>query len=201
MPLTAAPATELRGIHAPFFTDVFFPPQPWSTNYFGALRAPSGRTQLHVTPVQHRSESPKMTRRKFADVDFRLFYSDNTASYCGSRTNTADPPPCEDGSTPVTPALSAPPTITGVDTSSASANSLSFEVHVLGDAVAGIQDVWITWTNPPEVSGPGKWLPFDDLVQDEEDPTLWTGTLTLLPAGTGPATSSSRCTQRTASAA
>ena len=48
-PLTAAPATELRGIHAPFFTDVFFPPQPWTSNYFDALGG-SGNTQLHVTP-------------------------------------------------------------------------------------------------------------------------------------------------------
>ena len=36
-PLTAAQATELRGVHAPFYTDVFFPPQPYSANYFDAL--------------------------------------------------------------------------------------------------------------------------------------------------------------------
>ena len=70
VPLTAAPATELRGIHSRFHTDVFFPPQPWTLNYFGALSG-SGNTQLHVTPVQHRSESPTMTRRKFTSMSFR----------------------------------------------------------------------------------------------------------------------------------
>ena len=75
-PLTAAPATELRGIHSRFHTDVFFPPQPWTANYFGALSG-SGNTQLHVTPVQHRSESPTMTLRKFTNMSFRLFYSNN----------------------------------------------------------------------------------------------------------------------------
>ena len=113
VPLTAAPATELRGIHAPFFTEVFFPPQPWTANYFGALSG-SGNTQLHVTPVQHRSESPKMTRRKFSGMNFRLFYNGNRSSFCANRET---PAPCPPGQIAVTPALSTPPTITGVDTS------------------------------------------------------------------------------------
>ena len=95
VPLTAAPATELRGIHAPFFTEVFFPPQPWTANYFGALGG-SGNTQLHVTPVQHRSESPKMTRRKFSGMNFRLFYNGNRSSFCANRETPAPCPPGPD---------------------------------------------------------------------------------------------------------
>jgi CSLREA domain-containing protein len=155
VPLTAAPATELRGIHAPFLTDVFFPPQPWTPNYFGALSG-SGSTRLHVTPVQHRSESPQMTRRKFSgNMKFRLFYT---------------------GQIPVGPGLSAPPTITGVDASHAG-NLLTFSAHVVGAPDAGIQEVWVTYTNPPEGSGNGHWESIL-LTQDEDDPTLWTGALT-----------------------
>jgi hypothetical protein len=177
VPLTAAPATELRGIHAPFFTDVFFPQQPWTPNYFGALGG-SGRTQLHVTPVQHRSESPRMTRRKYTGMSFKLFYSTNTASYCGNRDT---PAPCDPGQVAVTPALAAPPTITGVDTSY-SGTTLTFSVRVLGDNVAGIQEVWVTYTDPPEGNGSASWIPVD-LEQDEDDPTLWTGTLTTSTPG------------------
>ena len=80
-PLTAAPATELRGIHAPFLTDVFFPPQPFTSNYFDTLGG-GGTTQLHVTPVQHISTSPTMMTRRESDFDLRLFYSGNLTSYC-----------------------------------------------------------------------------------------------------------------------
>ena len=180
VPLTAAPADEVRGIHAPFFTDVFFPQQPWNANYFGALSG-SGNTQLHVTPVQHRSDSPKMTRRKFSNMNFKLFYSANTASFCGNRDNLA---PCDAGQIAATPALAAPPTITGVDTSFSS-GVLTFSAHVIGDSIAGIQEVWVTWTNPPEASGGlGTWAPLD-LVRDTADPTLWKANLTL-PSGTNP---------------
>ncbi len=173
-PLTGAPATELRGIHAPFATDVFFPPQPWTTSYFGALGG-SGATQLHVTPVQHRSESPTATRRQFSNLDLQLFYSGNRASYCD--TSLLLLAPCPIGQLALTPALAAPPTITGVHTSY-DAGVLTFEAHVLGDLVAGIQSVWVTWTVPPGAGGgSGTWQSID-LTQDDDDKTLWTGQLT-----------------------
>jgi hypothetical protein len=175
-PLTAAPATELRGVHAPFLTDVFFPQQPWTPNYFGALSG-SGATQLHVTPVQHRSESPTMTRRQFSNLGLQLFYSGNVASYCGSRDA---PAPCASGFAAATPALAAPPAITGVSTSY-TGGVLTFEAHVVGDPIAGIQNVWVTWTIPPG-SGAGSWQSID-LEQDEDDATLWTGTLTTANPG------------------
>ena len=77
---------------------------PWTTNYFGTL-AGTGGTQLHVTPAQHRSESPTMTRRRLNNLGLRLYYSGNVSSYCGSRD---DPAPCASGTAAVTPALAAP---------------------------------------------------------------------------------------------
>ncbi len=177
-PLTAAPATELRGIHAPFFTDVFFPIQPWTTSFFGALGGGSGSTFLHATPVQHRTNSPT-TRRVFGNLDLRLFYSSNTASYCPS-TGLATPPNCPSGEVAVAPSLAAPPTITGVETEyDSGTHELTFRARVVGDPTAGIQGVWVTWT-----SG-GGWQSLD-LGQDEDDPTLWSKTLDLDTVG-GPA--------------
>ncbi len=173
-PLTGAPATELRGIHAPFATEVFFPPRPWTPSYFDTLGSGAGRTQLHVTPVQHRSESPTMTRRTFEDLDVRLFYSGNVTSYC---PGTLNPAPCP-GSVvipAVTPALSAPPTIAGVDVS-VNGTTLTFEAHVIGDLAAGVQAVWVTWTIPPAAGNEGTWASVD-LTQNAGDPTLWTGRL------------------------
>jgi len=181
VPLTAAPATELRGIHAPFFTDVFFPTQPWSLNYFDALDG--GSTFLHVTPAQHKSESPTMTRRAFEDLDLKLFYSGNVTSYCPS---TGLPVP-SGGCVPVegrpviavTPALAAPPTITGVETSFAD-GALTVRARAVGDPFAGIQSVWVTWTIPPGAGLEGTWQSFD-LARDADDQSLWTGVLQLDP--------------------
>ena len=53
VPLTGAPTTELRGVHAPFVSPVFFPMRLSTVNYFGALGG-SGGTNLLVTPAQHR---------------------------------------------------------------------------------------------------------------------------------------------------
>ena len=160
-PLTAAPATELRGIHGPFSSDVFFPTQPWSVNYFDALDG--GSTFLHTTPVQHRSESPTMTRREFSNLGLQLFYSGNVTSYCpGTFPLLPTPPPCAPGPggpvRAVTPALAAPPTITGVETSFADGD-LTFKARVIGDPFAGIQAVWVTWTIPPALGQPGEWAP------------------------------------------
>ena len=184
VPLTAAPATELRGIHSRFHTDVFFPPQPWTLNYFGALSG-SGNTQLHVTPVQHRSESPTMTRRKFTNMNFRVFYGGSPKSldsYCGNRQT---PAPCSGDEIAVTPALSAPPTIAGVDTTyNESTDVLTFMANVVGDNVAGIQGVFVTYTNPPGSSGGGgTWQSLPPLQQDSSDPTLWKGTLSTPTPG------------------
>jgi hypothetical protein len=163
-PLTAAPATELRGIHAPFFTDVLFPVEPWSVNSFDAIGG-AGVTRLQVTPVQHVSDANPLTstRRQFSDMDFRLFYSNDLSAA----------------------ALAAPPTITGVDSSlDAGTSVLTFKARAIGDPTAGIQAVWATWTIPPEIGQQGTWQSVD-LAQDAVDPSLWTGTAQL-PAGADP---------------
>jgi hypothetical protein len=176
-PLTAAPATELRGVHAPFFTDVLFPTQPWTANFFDAVGSADGTTRLHVTPVQHRSTSATATRREFSNLDLRLFYSGNVSSYCPG-TNPRLVAPCP-GGVAVAPALAAPPTITGIDTSfDDDTDELTFEARVVGDVVAGIQSVWVTWTIPPGAGQTGGWQSLD-LEVDPDDPALWTGTLSL----------------------
>lgn len=113
-----------------------------------------------------------MTRRRINNLGVRLYYSGNVSSYCGARD---DPAPCAAGTAAVTPALAAPPLITGVDATAVS-GSLTFEVRVVGDPVAGTQGVWITWTIPPAGAGNGTWQSLD-LQQDPDDATLWTGTL------------------------
>jgi len=178
-PLTAASATELRGVHAPFFTDVFFPTQPWTVNYFGALGG--GATRLHATPVQHRSnlggDLTKSTRRQFSNLDFRLFYSGNTSSYCPG-TSPLSLAPCP-GAVAVAPALAAPPTITGVETEfDTNTRELTFKARVLGELVAGIQGAWVTWTIPPAAGQQGTWQSLD-LQADPDEPVLWTGAITL----------------------
>ena len=77
LPLTGAPTTELRGVHAPFVSPVFYPMRMWTSNYFGEFD--SGGTNLIVTPVQHRSDPAnalRSIRRVFSDLDLRLFYAD-----------------------------------------------------------------------------------------------------------------------------
>ena len=32
IPLTGAPTTEIRGVHSPFLSDVFFPLRPWNVS-------------------------------------------------------------------------------------------------------------------------------------------------------------------------
>ena len=160
-PLTAAPATELRGVHAPFFTDVFFPVQPWSVNSLDAIGG-AGATRLGVTPVQHISDGPTTSKRRvFSNLDFRLFYSNDLTAA----------------------ALAAPPTITGVD-ATVDGNVITFKAKVVGDLASGVQTVWVTWSIPPTSNGSGHWESVD-LAQDTGDPSLWTGTLTL-PSGASP---------------
>ncbi len=157
LPLTGAPTTELRGVHTPFASEVFFPMRLASVNYFGELTDGGGLTQLNVTPVQHRVErigDINTILRRYSDVDLRLYYSSNTQTYDGA-----------------IPALAGPPTITQV---SAEDNGLDveFEAFVVGDPTAGIQEVWVTYTH----SGATEWASLD-LIQDPNDSTRWFATL------------------------
>ena len=157
VPLTGAPTTELRGVHAPFVSPVFYPMRLWSPNYFGAL-GEHGGTNLLVTPVQHKTDNPLLgtsIQRKYTGLDLKLYYSGNLTAA----------------------ALSDAPTIVDVQTETVSGN-VNFTVQVVGDPKAAVHGVWITFTG-----GTGTWAPLD-LTQDATDSRLWTGTL---PSASAPA--------------
>jgi hypothetical protein len=165
VPLTGAPTTELRGVHAPFVSPVFFPMRLSSVSYFGALGG-SGGTNLLVTPAQHRLADAALgtsALRKYSSLDLRLFYSGNLTSA----------------------ALSDAPTIVSIDAQPAS-GGVDFAAQVIGDPAAAIQSVWVT-----HVGGAGTWAPLD-LAQcvaplpvacgAQEDSRLWKGHLAVAPA-------------------
>ena len=168
-PLTGAPTTEQNGVHSNFVSPVFFPQRLTSVNYFGALdgNGTDGRTRLITTPVQYRSDSDSTTtdtERTYSHLGLQLYYSSNTTTYGGN-----------------TPALAAPPSISGVvDSVGPGGTAVTVSTHVTGDPSAGIQKAWVTYTAE---AGPlhGTWQSVD-LAQDPTDSTLWTGTF-VLPSG------------------
>ena len=161
VPLTGAPVTEIRGVHTPFLTNVFYPIRLWQVNYFDLLTNPTaGQTRLVVTPAQFQSDSfgaQTGTMREYSSMDFRLYYSSNIQSYNGS-----------------VPALSAGPTIAQVTTTAVpSTDSLHIEAIITGNPAAGVQEAWAVYTD-----GNGMWLPLD-LIQNSTDSRLWEGVLDL----------------------
>ena len=156
LPLSGAPTTEVRGLHTPFTSRVFYPIKPWEVNYFDALTDPlSGTTQLYITPAQIQTPDPasyKSTLRAFNQMDFRLYYSKNISD---------------------TIALSGAPTIVQVNDLVGDL-ATSFDVRVVGNPAAGIQEVWVTYTN---LSAENKQWQSISLAQDAEDSTHWIGSL------------------------
>ena len=150
LPLTGAPTTELRGVHTPFNSPVFYPMRMWNPNYYGELGG-TGGTNLLVTPVQHKTDSAnagKSIRRVFSDLDLRLYYSSNLT----------------------TAALSDAPSIVGIE-ATPNGGAVDFAIQVVGDPKTLIREVWITYTN-----GTGEWTPLD-LTQDTVDSSRWLGSL------------------------
>ena len=136
VPFSGAPTTELRGVHGPFNSPVFFPARLWTPNYFGALSG-GGGTQLLVTPAQHRAAdfvAGTSTQRKFTNLNMRLYYS-------GDRSKAA---------------LSNAPQIIGVEALRV-LSDVQFTVQVIGDPAAAIHQVWITYN----AEGSGTWTPLD----------------------------------------
>ncbi|MCB0155384.1 MAG: hypothetical protein KDF65_11365 [Anaerolineae bacterium] len=167
MPLTGAPATEIRGVHGPFMSEVFFPIRPWFVNYFDALQG--GSTQLMVTPAQHQSSgagSQSSTLRKFDELNLRLYYSSNTTKYAGDSM----------------PALAAAPSISKI-AGVPEDGTVNFRIEVVGNPAAGIQEVWITYTDLSQPF-PRTWQSLD-LTQNSSNSTVWEGNLAL--GGTDPA--------------
>ena len=169
VPLTGAPTETIRGVHAAFLSEVFYPMRPWGVNYFGGLcGGVDGLTRLITIPGQFKSDSPTAitgTLREFSEMDFRLFYSSNITTYVSDGVAS-------------TPGLSAPPSISGIlGITAAGAGSVTFSANVVGNPAAGIQGVWVTYT---ALNGTyaGKWQSLD-LTQSAGDSTLWTGVLQL----------------------
>ena len=164
-PLVGAPTTELRSVHLNFVTDIFFPTRLWSVNYFDALADPDKAVvRLNVTPAQYLAPDPApqtSTRRKHTRLDLRLYYSGNIDQYNDNL-----------------PALAAAPTVVRVGATHDAANTeADFQVQVVGNPGAGIQEVWVTYTAK---SGPytGRWQSLD-LTQSANDSTVWVASLPL----------------------
>jgi predicted outer membrane repeat protein len=161
-PLTSAVGTETSVGHPAFYTNVFYPTQVGSANYFGALGG--GSERLDTTPVQYVSSGPASTSgtfREYSHLTFRLFYLPN--SWTSTQNQAAE---------------AAPSQITGVSAVADNSGNVTFSVHVSSDQSAGTQAVWITYTNP---NSPGTWQSLD-LTQSASDPTSWTLTQNL-PSG------------------
>ena len=160
LPLTSAAATEIRGVHTPFQTDIFYPSRPWSVNYFGALSTTGGPTYLTLSPVQVISDENNPLNvhfRVMSNLNFRLFYSAyDTSSEANGYIAEADAP-----------------AIVEVDSDATGA----VQIRVNGNPAAGVQNVWITYTGE---SGDlnGSWASID-LTQSGSDSTLWTGQIPL----------------------
>ena len=164
-PLTGAATTEIRGVHPPFLTDIFFPVLPWRINYFDLLSDPNnGITRLLLTPGQFVSDGSTGTTgilRQWDNMDFRLYYSSNTTTFAAGST----------------PALTAPPAITNVAARSSNGN-VDFQITVLGDPAAGIQEAWVTYTICDARDCNGTWQTLD-LSRNAVDSARWEGTLAL----------------------
>jgi hypothetical protein len=168
-PLTGAATTELRGVHVPFLSPVFYPMRLGTPNYFGEL-AGSGGTNLLVTRVQHRADNVAQgtsTERRFDDLDVKLFYSKNVTAA----------------------ALSDAPSIVAVDARTVGSNVV-FTAQVVGDPAAGLHQVWVTWTAGPGSTGEGSWAsldlqqcvaPLPAVCGGLEDSRIWKASMPSLP--------------------
>jgi CSLREA domain-containing protein len=170
LPLTGAATTEIRGVHPPFISNVFYPMQLHQVNYFGQLvDGMTGGVQLNVTSAQFLSDNAGSltgTLRQYESMEFRLYYSDYIAQSAISGN---------------VPALAAPPSIVQVDAFPGT-DEVTFQARVVGDPSAGIQEVWVTYTGSGDMVGLWQSL---DLTQSGNDSTIWTATLPLngVPAG------------------
>ena len=168
LPLTGAAATEIRGVHTPFVSNVFFPAKPWYINSFEALAdVTGGINQLVLIPGQYKSTSPTSltgTMRQHDQMDFRLFFSGNVEKYIDATGVVS------------IPSLAAPPAIVKV-TSEISGTTATFTVRVVGNPAAGIQETWITYHE--ENGSPfGAWQSVD-LTQHPGDSSIWKASLEL----------------------
>ncbi len=166
LPFTGAPATETRGVHGLFSTEVFYPIRPWNLNQTGELYGTSGISRLNVFPTQFISDgpvSPTGTLRGFDQMQFTIFY-------CPATTPAA---------------LSNPPAINAV-ASTVDASAVTFSVDVAATVSVGVQEVWVTYTGLPGSPFYGRWQSLT--LRAPAGATglgTWTGSLPLLGANAG----------------
>src|SRR5262249_35822768 len=135
-PFTGAPATETRGVHGQFWTEVFYPVRPWNLNQIGDVGG-SGISQLNVFPTQFVSdglESATGILRRFQQMQFTVYYC----------------PAVSEASLANAPAIN-------VVASSIGTSSATFSIDVAASVGAGVQEVWVTYTGLPGSPFYGQW--------------------------------------------
>ncbi len=175
VPLVGAPTTETSAVHFDFLSFVFYPQQPWSVNRIDALTTTAGNTLLNIMPGQYVTEQTVLqqqtaTQRRFDSMGLRLFYlAENFMDGLNVGTNRPD-------------LASAPTIVTVKSTPVANGGTfdVQFEVLVVGDPSAGIQQVWVSHTKASSPSAGGSTGSWDSLFldQDSADSSIWRGTLT-----------------------
>ncbi len=164
VPFTGAPATESRGVHGRFSTEVFYPIRPWNVNQTGELSATNGISTFNAFPTQFVSDGPNSTTgilRAFDRMQFTIFYCPSTSAA----------------------ALANPPAL-NVVASSVGANAVAISVDAAATAGAGVQEVWVTYTGLPGTPFYGAWQSLTlTAPANAAGIGTWTGTLPL-PAGT-----------------
>ena len=142
LPLTGAPATEIRGVAAPFKSEVFYPIIPWATNQIGELCGDfSGGSVLNTFPAQFRSDpidplAEAGTLRKYTGITFGLYYSGNTTSQ----------------------ALTPAPAVNGVAAElSPDGSQIVIEAVIETAATVGIEEVLATFTGESGSIWHGSW--------------------------------------------
>ena len=166
-PLTSSPTTETSTAHLSYNTPVFYPTQLWAANYIHAFSG--GNARLITFPAQFRSSAlgaTDGTLREFTDLDLKLYYLPSDWTSAGTPAEKAA-------------AVSAAPSILGAS-GVEDGNAIHFRVNTLAQGSAGVQAVWVLYTGKPGSPYHGTWVPLD-LDQDNDDPTIWQGTLTLQP--------------------
>lgn len=175
LPLTGAPTTEIRGVFGAFISEVFFPVQPYSTNYFGAICGGTDGERLNIFRTQFLNPDdgePDGILRKYSQMNLRLFYNNNRETYYNDNGNA------------IIPALTAPPSISRV-VSTADGQTVYFDVTVLASPAVGVQEVWVTYTGLPESAYYGQWVSKDLEQGGLPNTTVWSGSITL-PADVAP---------------
>ena len=162
VPFTGAPATETRGVHGRFSTEVFYPTRLWNLNQIGELCEASGISELNTFPTQFLSDGPESatgTLRGFGQMHFTVFYCPETSAA----------------------ALANPPAI-NVVASTVSEAGIEFAIETAATAGVGVQEVWVTYTGLPGSPYYGTWQSLT--LDPPAGPTgigTWTGLLPLAP--------------------